>query len=152
MEAEPWAVAGGITYLWNGTPPKETHWDIYYYYYATQVFHFFDGPDWHAKWNPAMRAILLKKQTTEKTPGAKAGDIGSYPKDDPTLAASPASLAPRLWPAFRLKSTTATCRSISETAAAWTPLRSKKQGASGRFIHQPWGEIQRLILLSRRLP
>ena len=25
---------------------------MYYYYYATQVVHFYEGPDWHKFWNP----------------------------------------------------------------------------------------------------
>ena len=28
-------------------PPQKGYFDMYYYYYATQVVHFYDGPDWH---------------------------------------------------------------------------------------------------------
>jgi len=75
-------LARGIDFMWDKYPPKETNFDIYYYYYATQVFHFFDGPKWHSQWNPAMQKLLLTKQITEKSPGSKAGDIGSWPKDE----------------------------------------------------------------------
>jgi hypothetical protein len=36
--------------------------DIYYYYYATQVMHFFGGDDWDKVWNPKMRDLLVATQ------------------------------------------------------------------------------------------
>jgi hypothetical protein len=81
-------LARGIQWMWNGYKPVETDWNMYYYYYATQVFHFFGGPEWHKEWNPAMQKILLDKQITEKTPQAKAGDVGSWPKDNGFIGGS----------------------------------------------------------------
>lgn len=71
----------GTEYLWEKSPPIEDDLNIYYYYYATQVFHNADGPAWHKNWNPLMQKILLAQQITDKTPGTKAADIGSWPKD-----------------------------------------------------------------------
>jgi hypothetical protein len=74
-------LARGIKYMWDSYKPRDDDWNMYYYYYATQVFHFFDGPAWHKDWNPAMREVLLKKQVTEKSARAKSEDVGSWPKD-----------------------------------------------------------------------
>jgi hypothetical protein len=76
------SLSRGVEYMWTKFPPKEDEFNMYYYYYATQVVHFVDGPVWHRDWNPIMRGMLLKKQITEKTPGSKQGDIGSWPKDN----------------------------------------------------------------------
>ena len=49
---------------------------MYYYYYATQVIHFYEGPDWHKFWNPKMRDLLVELQ--------RKGDAsinGSWDKD-----------------------------------------------------------------------
>jgi hypothetical protein len=75
-------LARGVDYLWIKNPPKDGAWDMYYYYYATQVVRFFDGRVWRRDWNPVMRDVLLKKQFTEKN-GAKANaaEIGGWPKD-----------------------------------------------------------------------
>ena len=35
---------------------------MYYYYYATQVVHFYGGTDWHGNWNPKMRDWLIQSQ------------------------------------------------------------------------------------------
>lgn len=70
------AYARGVDFL-KQTPPQRGYFDMYYYYYATQVVHFFDGPDWHKFWNPRMRDMLVDMQH-------KAGDaakIGSWDKD-----------------------------------------------------------------------
>jgi hypothetical protein len=82
------SLARGIDFMWDKYPPKENEWEMYYYYYATQVFHFFDGPKWHTQWNPAMQKILLTKQVTDKTPGAKATEVGSWPKDEGHIGSS----------------------------------------------------------------
>jgi hypothetical protein len=52
-------IIGGIHYL-QQTPPGSVN-SIYYYYYATQVFHHVGGPDWQA-WNAKMRDLLIAKQ------------------------------------------------------------------------------------------
>src|SRR5262249_2926100 len=44
--------------------------DIYYYYYATQVVHFYGGPAWHEMWNPRMRDWLLALQVQGVGPNA----------------------------------------------------------------------------------
>ena len=75
------SLARGVRTLVEKYPPQKNDWNIYYYYYASQVVHFFGGDDWHVKWNPAMRQLLLDLQTTEKTPGVKAADVGSWSKD-----------------------------------------------------------------------
>jgi hypothetical protein len=75
-------LARGVDYLWKQIPPQEGDFNMYYYYYATQVVHFFDGPAWHRDWNPKMRDVLLKKQVTDETTGARAAEIGSWLKDN----------------------------------------------------------------------
>ena len=73
-------IACGVKKMWEEHKPSEGLWELYYYYYATQVVHFLDGKDWHQNWNPTMRKILLDKQMTVAN-GAKPADIGSFPKD-----------------------------------------------------------------------
>jgi hypothetical protein len=46
--------------------------DIYYWYYATQVFHHWGGAAWN-RWNQAMQAALVKLQET------KGHEAGSFP-------------------------------------------------------------------------
>jgi hypothetical protein len=71
-------LAEGVEFL-KKFPPQETgRYDIYYFYYATQVVHFFGGDDWSKFWNPKMRDLLIKKQV-------KTGNInlnGSWDPDD----------------------------------------------------------------------
>ncbi|MCE9529926.1 MAG: terpene cyclase/mutase family protein [Planctomycetes bacterium] len=70
----------GVDFLWTKFPPREDAFDMYYYYYATQVMHFYEGQVWHRDWNPKMQKILLDKQIYTQ-PGTKKSDIGSWPKD-----------------------------------------------------------------------
>lgn len=49
------------------TPPNRGLDDIYYYYYATQVLHFFGGEDWEKSWNPKMRDLLIDTQDNSQT-------------------------------------------------------------------------------------
>jgi hypothetical protein len=70
------AFARGVDFL-KQFPPQRGYFDMYYYYYATQVVHFYDGPDWHKFWNPKMRDMLVDLQN-------KGGDDdkhGSWEKD-----------------------------------------------------------------------
>ncbi|MBO0697830.1 MAG: terpene cyclase/mutase family protein [Zavarzinella sp.] len=70
------AFGRGVDFL-KQYPPRKEYWDMYYYYYATQVVHFFEGPDWHKFWNPKMRDLLVDLQN-------KSGDEakkGSWDKD-----------------------------------------------------------------------
>ena len=72
----------GVNILVGKYPPQKNDFNMYYYYYATQVVHFFGGSDWEVKWNPVMRDMLIGMQITEKTPNLKAADMGSWPKDN----------------------------------------------------------------------
>ena len=52
-------------------------YDMYYYYYTTQVMHFFEGEVW-LKWNAAMRDSLIKLQVANS---AKPTTNGSWDPD-----------------------------------------------------------------------
>ncbi|MSR53766.1 MAG: hypothetical protein EXS09_10820 [Gemmataceae bacterium] len=70
------AFGRGVDFL-KQFPPQKGYFDMYYYYYATQVMHFYEGPDWHKFWNPKMRDLLIDLQN-------KGGDDekrGSWEKD-----------------------------------------------------------------------
>ena len=58
-------------------PPSKATFDMYTYYYATQVMHFYDGPDWHKFWNPKMRDMLIDLQNKS----SDAALVGSWEKD-----------------------------------------------------------------------
>jgi hypothetical protein len=80
------ALIAGIDEL-KKTPPRENAsdpraMDIYYYYYATQVFYFYGGLEWHEFWNPRMRQWLLDSQVIGAGPRA-----GSWTPDN-TLTGS----------------------------------------------------------------
>jgi len=49
----------GVTFLHTWGPSKS---NIYYDYYATQVLHFWEGPEWQA-WNLRMRNHLIATQS-----------------------------------------------------------------------------------------
>jgi hypothetical protein len=72
--------AGGVAYLLKSKLPNPNQMDMYYYYYATQVLHYFEGPEWHRDWNPKMRDMLIDLQVG-KDKGANAGswDPGADP-------------------------------------------------------------------------
>jgi hypothetical protein len=59
---------------------------MYYYYYATQVFHHLGGKNWKW-WNDKMREVLIKEQITPKNSGWQqtyAHEKGSWsPEGDP---------------------------------------------------------------------
>ncbi len=70
------AFGRGVEFI-KQTPPNKATFDMYIYYYSTQVMHFYDGPDWHKFWNPKMRDMLIDLQN-------KSGDQnlqGSWEKD-----------------------------------------------------------------------
>lgn len=69
-------MATGVPLLLKGHPPTGAL-DLYYFYYATQVVHFYEGPEWHKEWNPKMRDRLIDLQV----PQAKGATGGSW---DPT--------------------------------------------------------------------
>lgn len=51
----------------NRNPPTPDKINMYYYYYATQVVHFYGGDEWHKKWNPKMRDMLINLQSKDGT-------------------------------------------------------------------------------------
>ncbi len=56
----------GVAYLLKDHPAGESaKFDMYYYYYATQVMHFYEGEVWKVEWNPKMRDLLTGKQRKE---------------------------------------------------------------------------------------
>jgi prenyltransferase beta subunit len=59
-------MAEGVRRLVTTRPPNPNQFDIYYYYYATQVVHFHDGDMWHKEWNPKMRDLLINLQVSGK--------------------------------------------------------------------------------------
>ncbi len=67
-------LAGGVQYLMKSHMPAKGRMDMYYYYYATQVVHFFEGPEWHKDWNPKMRDMLIDLQVAENKANAGSWD------------------------------------------------------------------------------
>ncbi|MGL4423058.1 MAG: prenyltransferase/squalene oxidase repeat-containing protein, partial [Gemmataceae bacterium] len=60
-------MADGVRGLITRRPPAGgANFDMYYYYYATQVVHFHDGEAWHKEWNPKMRDLLVSTQVANK--------------------------------------------------------------------------------------
>jgi hypothetical protein len=77
------AMGRGVEFI-KQYPPQKAYFDMYYYYYATRVMHFYEGPDWHKVWNPKMRDMLIDLQK-------KAGDDavqGSWDKDQGFIGSS----------------------------------------------------------------
>lgn len=68
-------MADGVTKLLTN-PPRDGQWNMYYYYYATQVVHFHEGDKWYKDWNPKMRDLLIKRQV-----GGEGKDFGSWDSD-----------------------------------------------------------------------
>jgi hypothetical protein len=56
----PALIKGVQSFVDNNMPKRGM--DMYLIYYATQVVHFYEGPEWHMKWNPAMRDTLIATQ------------------------------------------------------------------------------------------
>jgi len=71
------AYGRGVEFLKQKMLPNKGFFDMYYYYYATQVVHFYDGPDWHKVWNPKMRDLLVELQRK----GGGDDLLGSWDKD-----------------------------------------------------------------------
>lgn len=68
-------MAAGVEYLLKKHGPLG-EMEMYYYYYATQVMHFYEGDEWYKDWNPKMRDRLIKLQD------AKQGEnFGSWDGD-----------------------------------------------------------------------
>lgn len=60
-------LAAGVENL-KRNPPQKGKGNTYYYYYATQVMHFFGGEDWLKFWNPKMRDLMIDTQDNSSTP------------------------------------------------------------------------------------
>jgi hypothetical protein len=74
------SIVAGIGELKKIAPPdqgKNSALDIYYFYYASQVVHNYDGPEWHVFWNPRMRDWLVKLQV----PQGNGQNEGSWDPD-----------------------------------------------------------------------
>lgn len=77
-------MAAGVDYLANSTAksggglPNKENYDLYYYYYATQVMHFYEGDMWYKTWNPKMRDMLIDMQNKDAT---QTSTFGSWDKD-----------------------------------------------------------------------
>ena len=71
------AYGRGVDFL-KQFPPQKGYFDMYYYYYATQVVHFYEGPDWHKFWNPKMRDLLIDLQRQGRG-GRPARQLGQGP-------------------------------------------------------------------------
>lgn len=72
-------IRDGAEYLLKEHPPADNkEFDMYYYYYATQVLHYREGDEWAKEWNPKMRDMLIAKQVKDK---AKPMVDGSWDKD-----------------------------------------------------------------------
>lgn len=70
-------MAAGVKWMMDRQMPAADKFEMYYYYYATQVVHFFGGPEWKDQWNPAMRDMLLAKQAPQDHK-----DYGSWEAED----------------------------------------------------------------------
>jgi hypothetical protein len=63
------ALSEGVRFLASEHPPSANDFDIYYWYYATQVMHHTGGRAWR-NWNRRIRDILVQ---TQETSGHEAG-------------------------------------------------------------------------------
>lgn len=71
------AIVEGIDYLMKHLPnPQSRTRDSYYWYYATQVVHNFQGPEWD-RWNRLMRRIWVETQNRDR----KQCAFGSWDPD-----------------------------------------------------------------------
>jgi hypothetical protein len=68
-----------VDFLLTQPPSLEQARDCYYWYYATQVIHNFQGPTWD-QWNRAMKRTLVRSQVTD----SKSTDHGSWDPSRPS--------------------------------------------------------------------
>jgi len=69
----------GVKFLMKSKMPNaQGALDMYYFYYATQVVHYFEGDEWYKEWNPKMREKLISMQNKDKS---KQKELGSWEKD-----------------------------------------------------------------------
>ena len=81
LSSESICLEKGVEYL-KKRLPVQTDYDLYYYYYATQVIRSYGGSSWK-KWNQEMIKLLLPLQETKE--GARKG---SWPKDNSHIGTS----------------------------------------------------------------
>lgn len=74
----------GVAGLISVYPPDPARFNIYYYYYATQVIHFHGGDEWTKVWNPKMRDMLIELQVKQDNPR----NAGSWARDRSLLGSS----------------------------------------------------------------
>lgn len=63
MDDDFWEDKRQLAKLKRATPK---YYNLYYIYYATQLFHHYGGPEWKA-WNDDMQRVLVGLQETEGT-------------------------------------------------------------------------------------
>ncbi len=73
------ALVRGVEHIKQAPPAPGATLDLYKHYYSTQVMHFYEGPDWHKLWNPAMQKTFLGAQDKGggKDNGSWAPNFGS---------------------------------------------------------------------------
>lgn len=82
IELDDWAannegLVAGIKYLTKSWKPTKERFDLYYYFYATQVLFRAGGESWKETWNPQMRDVLVEAQIA----GGKGASSGSWDPD-----------------------------------------------------------------------
>jgi hypothetical protein len=75
------SIQEGVAYLLRSTPSAGQR-NSYLWYYATQVIHNYQGPDWD-NWNRAMRQIWVETQVREKDSCAFGSWDPAKPSKDP---------------------------------------------------------------------
>jgi hypothetical protein len=73
-------MSDGTEYLLSHLPDAGMH-NLYYWYYATQVMHNINGPEWDA-WNRKMRKILVETQNVDSRSCARGSWDPSNPAKD----------------------------------------------------------------------
>ena len=74
------ALRMGLDHLLENASPRRGSIDMYYWYYATQVFHHYGGSRWN-RWNSAMRDRLVAAQDRR---GHTAGSWRPQAHHDPS--------------------------------------------------------------------
>jgi hypothetical protein len=108
-------MAAGVSFLKRSLMPDSPGGlNMYYFYYATQVFHFYEGDEWHKEWNPKMRDRLIRLQVQDKS---KTKDYGSWDRDSSQIGSHCGRLG-----------TTCFCLLTLEVYYRHTPLNRRDSG------------------------
>jgi hypothetical protein len=67
----------GVRYLIDDHLPSDNNWNIYYWYYGTQLMHHYGGQPWD-DWNQRMRDILVFSQETSGRHAGSWAPRGSW--------------------------------------------------------------------------